>query len=235
MLKIADLRAGYGAIEVLQGVNIELGAGEIVALLGSNGAGKSTLLKVISGLVSARGGEIHFQGERIDGLAPHSVVARGISHVPEGRHIFPDLTVTENLRIGGLYSPARAQVKEVMEELFARFPILAERRDQLGGTLSGGEQQILAIGRGLMSRPKCLLLDEPSLGLSPIMAAEVFSVIAAIGDEGIPILLVEQDIYAGLEVASRGYVLEVGRISLEGAASTLIDDPHVKRAYLGIS
>lgn len=235
MLKVADLWAGYGAVQVLQGVNIELAPGEIVALLGSNGAGKSTLLKVISGLVTARSGEIHFHGERIDGLAPHNVVARGISHVPEGRHIFPDLTVAENLRIGGLYSPARAHVKEIMEELFGRFPILAERRNQLGGTLSGGEQQILAIGRGLMSRPKCLLLDEPSLGLSPIMASEVFSVIAAIGDEGIPILLVEQDVYAGLEVASRGYVLEVGKISLQGAASRLIDDPHVKRAYLGIS
>ena len=234
MLVIENLHVAYGESRALSGVSLEVGAGEVVALVGSNGAGKTTLLNTISGLVKPRAGHIRFDGASIEGLPPHDIFARGITHVPEGRHVFPTLTVLENLRIGGLYSKARAKLERRIDELFEQFPILSERRAQLAGSLSGGEQQILAICRGLVSEPRCLLLDEPSLGLSPIKSREVFSVISSIADTRIPILLVEQDVYAALELARRGYVLDVGRITLSGEAGTLADDPQLRRAYLGL-
>ena len=235
MLRIDEVWAGYGQVTILRGVTLEVGNGEIVALIGSNGAGKSTMLRAISGLVRPSKGTILFDGAAIAGRSPHAIFRNGIAHVPEERKIFPDLTVTENLKVGALFSNHRGSLKRMMDELFDEFPILAQRRDQMGGTLSGGEQQILAISRGLMSQPRCLLLDEPSLGLSPIMVQEVFEVIRKIGAKGLPILLVEQNSWAALDVAQRGYVLETGEVRLSGSAEELARSPHVRAAYLGVS
>ncbi len=233
MLEIRDLEAGYGENPVLRGVSLEVREGEIVALLGANGAGKTTTLMTISGLVGIRRGVIRFQGDSIAGLSASKIVASGISHVPEGRRILPRLTVLENLELGGYLRNDPEGIRRDGERLFELFPILSQRRRQLAGTLSGGEQQMLAIARGLMARPQLLLLDEPSLGLAPKLVLKIFETIAQINGEGVAILLVEQNAYQALQIASRAYVLETGRIALQGPARELKENPAVKRAYLG--
>jgi branched-chain amino acid transport system ATP-binding protein len=233
LLDVHALCAGYGPTEVLHGVDMTIASGEVVALLGSNGAGKSTLNRAISGLVRPRAGSIVFEGIPIDRASPSEIVARGLIHVPEGRRIFPNMTVLENLELGSYRraSPRRTQNKE---RVFATFPKLSERRGQSAGTLSGGEQQMLAIGRGLMAEPKLLILDEPSLGLSPRMVEELFALIARIHDEGLTILLVEQNVVQSLSIATKGYILEQGECVLSGPASTLRNNADLKRAYLGM-
>ncbi len=233
MLSIRDLHASYGAVSVLKGISLEVEAGEVVALIGANGAGKTTTLMTISGMISKRSGSIIFYGEEILGLPPHQIVEKGICHVPEGRRIFPRLSVLENLEMGAYLQTDRKRIEEDLETLFHFFPILKERRFQRGGTLSGGEQQMLAIGRALMSRPKLLLLDEPSLGLSPLMAEKIFEMIREIRRQGKTILLVEQNAHAALTLADRGYVMETGQIVLSDPASQLLQNPRVQSAYLG--
>ncbi len=235
MLTIQDLRASYGAVTVLNGISLEVASGEVVALIGANGAGKTTTLMTISGILPNRSGSIFFCGEEILGLPPHQIVEKGICHVPEGRRIFPRLSVLENLEMGGYLQTDPKQAGEDIEQVFAFFPILKERRFQRGGTLSGGEQQMLAIGRALMSRPKLLLLDEPSLGLSPLMAEKIFEMIREIRRQGKTILLVEQNAHAALTLADRGYVMETGQIVLSDPASQLLLNPRVQSAYLGSS
>jgi len=221
-------------LTVVNAVSLEVNPLEIVAVLGNNGAGKSTLLRTISGLLRPTRGEIYWEGERIDRLPPHQILRRGLAHVPEERRIFSDLTVEENLKIGALFSPSASVLKITIDQIYSDFPLLAARRKQLGNTLSGGEQQILAICRGLMSKPKCLLLDEPSLGLSPLKAQEVFGAIHKIRERGVTILLVEQNCFAALALADRGVVLETGRLALSGSAAALSENPHVQRTYLGL-
>jgi len=233
MLTIENLNVFYGAIHALKGISLKVREGEIVTLIGANGAGKSTTLKAISGLVKPRAGSIIFDGELIQGRPAQDIVARGISQVPEGRRIFANLTVEENLELGAYLRRDRAGIKADMENVFARFPRLEERRRQLAGTLSGGEQQMLAIGRGLMSRPRLLLLDEPSMGLAPLLVREIFEIIKEINREGTTILLVEQNAHMALSIASYAYVLETGQIVLEGPAAELADSEMVKEAYLG--
>jgi branched-chain amino acid transport system ATP-binding protein len=215
-----------------------VGAGEIVALVGGNGAGKTTLLRVLSGLregfLRVTRGDVRFRGEGLAGLDPAQIVTRGIAHVPEGRHLFPGLTVRENLRLGGYLLPSRGQAREAFEQVLQLLPFLRERPRQLAGTLSGGEQQLLAIGRALMQRPRLLMLDEPSVGLAPRMVAVVFELVAKIRAAGVSVLLVEQNVRQALGLADRGYVLENGRIVLEGPGADLIEHPRVKRAYLGL-
>lgn len=234
MLGIEGLHVGYGPSTVLHGVNLAVERGEAVALVGSNGAGKSTLLKSISGLVRSRQGRIRFNQTNVERLPGHVIARLGVVHVPEGRRIFPDLTVRENLAVGAAFMASRGELRRRIDEAFERFSLLRERHNQLGGTLSGGEQQVLAIARGLMAKPSCLLLDEPSLGLSPVMVKQVFKIIAEICREGIPVLLAEQNVHAALAVADRGYVLESGQIGLSGDASTVMNDSRVREAYLGI-
>jgi branched-chain amino acid transport system ATP-binding protein len=234
LLAIREAEAFYGEVKVLKGVSLEVSEGEIVTLIGTNGAGKTTTLKLISGLVKARRGEVEFQGRRIDRLPPHRIIRMGIAHVPEGRNIFPDMTVIENLRLGGFILQSRERMGEQTERMFSYFPILKERMGQLAGTLSGGEQQMLAIGRGLMSGPKLLLLDEPSLGLSPILVRKVGEIVREIHTRGVTILLVEQNAKMALQISDRGYVLETGSIILKERASNLISDEKVKKAYLGL-
>jgi len=233
LLEIDSLDAGYGRTNCLHGVSLRVAAGEIVALLGANGAGKTTLLMTISGLVPVRRGSVRFDGNPLKGQPPEQVVARGISHVPEGRWILPRLTVEENLQLGAYLRRDRPAIHQDRERVFGLFPVLAERRRQLGGTLSGGEQQMLAIGRGLMARPTLLLLDEPSLGLAPKLVQIIFQTIQRINKEGVTILLVEQNAYQALRIATRGYVLETGTIVLSERADRLAQDPRVKSAYLG--
>jgi branched-chain amino acid transport system ATP-binding protein len=233
LLEVRDLHVRYGGIHALKGVSFHVEEGEIVTLIGANGAGKSTILRSISGLVEVESGEIIFQGKRIRGLPPHHMVSLGISHVPEGRKLFANLTVNENIEMGAFTVRDRRQVAQAAEKVFQRFPRLRERANQLAGTLSGGEQQMLAIARGLMSRPKLLLLDEPSMGLSPILVREVFDLIRDINRSGTSILLVEQNAFMALAIARRAYVLETGRIVLEGAAEDLKKDAQVRSAYLG--
>lgn len=233
MLAINDLRASYGAVAVLNGISLEVASGEVVALIGANGAGKTTTLMTISGILPNRTGSILFCGEEISGLPPHRIVEKGVCHVPEGRRIFPRLSVLENLQMGGYLQTDPKRAAEDLEQIFTFFPILKERRFQRGGTLSGGEQQMLAIGRALMSRPKLLLLDEPSLGLSPLMAEKIFEMIREIRRQGKTILLVEQNAHAALTLADRGYVMETGRIVLSDPASQLLQNPRVQSAYLG--
>ncbi|KYZ74872.1 ABC transporter ATP-binding protein [Anaerosporomusa subterranea] len=234
MLKIANLKASYGKIRAVHEVSLEVGQGELVTLIGANGAGKSTTLKSIVGLVQEREGEIFFKGKNISQIAPHKALDAGIALVPEGRWIFPDITVEENLRLGAFYQ-SKNKVQELLAEQYALFPILRERRNQKGGTLSGGEQQMLAIGRALMSQPELLLLDEPSLGLAPILVNTVFQLIKQINQRGIAVLLVEQNSTMALGIADRGYVLELGRIVLAGASTELLDNKRVQSAYLGIA
>ncbi|HSB06122.1 MAG TPA: ABC transporter ATP-binding protein [Thermodesulfobacteriota bacterium] len=233
MLEIKKITVNYGIATALWDVSLSVEDKKIVSIVGSNGAGKSTTLKTISGVVHPRIGTISLNGQRIDHLPPHQIAHKGISHVPEGRKIFPFLSVVENLRMGALPVKDARRTEELLKSIFELFPILSERRNQAGGTLSGGQQQMLAIGRGLMSDPQILLLDEPSLGLAPIVVDAVFDVIIRLNRQGYTLLLVEQNAYRSLEVAHYAYVLETGRMTLEGEASQLIDHPHVKKAYLG--
>jgi branched-chain amino acid transport system ATP-binding protein len=232
MLQLSDIFVSYGMIAALKGVSLEVREGEIVALIGANGAGKSTTLMSISGITGLMAGTITFKGRAISGLPSHEIVGLGICQVPEGRHIFPRMTVRENLEMGAFLEDTR-RLDEDMARVFAMFPVLEERNKQLGGTLSGGEQQMLAIGRALMSRPKLLLLDEPSLGLAPIIVSRIFKIIEEINRQGTTILLVEQNAKAALRLASRAYVMESGRIVMQGPASRLANDPGIKKAYLG--
>ena len=233
MLKLDRVVAGYGETICLREVSLEVRAGEIVALLGANGAGKTTLLMTISGLVTARSGSIVFDGSRLDRLAPEAIAARGIGHVPEGRRIFSRLTVLEHLELGAYLRRDRAAVSADLRHIWALFPVLRARQRQLAGTLSGGEQQMLAIGRGLMGRPKLLLLDEPSLGLAPKLVLEMFAIVQRINAAGTTLLLVEQNARMALTVAHRGYLLETGTIAMTDTAAALANSPHVKAAYLG--
>jgi branched-chain amino acid transport system ATP-binding protein len=233
LLAISGLAAGYGATEVLRDIDLAVVPGEIVAILGANGAGKSTLNRTISGVLRATCGTIHFAGDAIERETPAAIVGRGLIHVPEGRCIFPDLSVTENLDLGG-YRRARARRMQNRERVFTIFPRLAERQAQRAGTLSGGEQQMLAIGRGLMAEPRLLILDEPSLGLSPLLVEELFALIGRLNGEGITLLLVEQNVMQSLEVASRAYILENGAFVLQGSSADIRENPKLKRAYLGL-
>jgi len=232
MLKLNQVRAGYGAIEVLKDLTLEVSEGEIVALLGANGAGKSTTLLTIAGVVPVRGGEITWQGEPLPVGKADAVLRLGICLCPEGRHIFPRLTVMENLISGSILLPANRNPAK-LEEIFTYFPLLAERRNQLGGTLSGGEQQMLAIGRALMGEPKLLMLDEPSLGLAPQIVAKIFQIIQIINKKGVPILLVEQNAQQALRIAHRGYVIVTGQNQLTGTGAELLASDEVRQAYLG--
>ncbi|HEY6000938.1 MAG TPA: ABC transporter ATP-binding protein [bacterium] len=235
MLELRGVAAGYGAIQALAGVELSVGAGEIVTLIGANGAGKTTTLMAISGVVRARAGEILLEGRPIHGLAPAEIVRLGVVQVPEGRRIFPRLSVAENLEMGAFLRRDPAGVRRDREAVWALFPVLAERRAQPGGTLSGGEQQMLAIGRALMAAPRLLLLDEPSLGLAPLVVRQIFETIGRMNRErGTTILLVEQNAHLALQVAHRGYVLENGSIGLRGSGAELLADPDVRRAYLGL-
>jgi branched-chain amino acid transport system ATP-binding protein len=233
VLSIASLHAGYGATEILRGIDLAVAPGEIVAVLGSNGAGKSTLNRAISGVLRPWRGAIRFAGAQIEHAKPSAIVSHGLIHVPEGRRIFPNMTVTENLDLG-CYRRARPRRAPNRERVFGIFPRLAERQGQSAGTLSGGEQQMLAIGRGLMAEPKLLILDEPSLGLSPLLVEELFALIKSINAQGIALLLVEQNVVQSLEVAQRAYVLDNGTIVLQGSAAEVRNDPNLKRAYLGM-
>jgi branched-chain amino acid transport system ATP-binding protein len=233
LLQVRDLDVAYGAVHALDHVSLEVNEGEIVTLIGANGAGKSTTLRTISGLVRAGSGEILFDGRPIQRLPSHKVAGLGIAHVPEGRKPFANLNVRENLRLGAYRVKGAAQIASSMERVFKSFPRLRERLSQPAGTLSGGELQMLAMGRGLMSRPRLLMLDEPSMGLSPILVEEVFAIIREINQTGTTILLVEQNAHMALSVANRAYVLETGRITLAGAASELERDERVRAAYLG--
>jgi branched-chain amino acid transport system ATP-binding protein len=234
LLKVSDVSASYGPIQALRGVSLEVSEGQIVALLGANGAGKSTTLKVISGIIRPSGGSVEFQGQPIHRRSPESIVSMGISHVPEGRQLFTELTVEENLRLGAHTRRDRDGIKRDMDIVYQYFPLLAERRKQPAGSLSGGEQQMLAIGRGLMARPKLLLLDEPSLGLGPTLVQEIFQIIKTISrEEGLTVLLVEQNATMALGVSRYGYVLETGRIVLEADAAELRENETVRRSYLG--
>ncbi len=233
LLAVHELHAGYGETEVLRGVDLAVEAGEIVAVLGSNGVGKSTLNRTISGLLRLRAGAIRFDGAEIGHEKPPSIVARGLIHVPEGRRIFPNLSVSENLDLGS-YRRARERRAQNRERVFTIFPRLYERRGQRAGTLSGGEQQMLAIGRGLMAEPKLIILDEPSLGLSPLLVEELFALIKSINADGVSILLVEQNVVQSLEVADRAYLLAEGKFVMSGPAAAIAADPALKRAYLGM-
>lgn len=232
MLVVENVHTYYGQIHALQGITLSVGKGEVVTLIGANGAGKTTTLKTISGLLHARVGTVHFEGEDITKVAPHKLVHRGIGHAPEGRRIFSRLTVLENLQMGAFSRP-KANIEPDIERVFTLFPRLKERERQLGGTLSGGEQQMLAIGRALMSEPRMLLLDEPSLGLSPILVALVFEKIKEINSQGTTVLLVEQNALQALSIAHRGYVLQTGEVVLTGTAAELRQNETVRKAYLG--
>jgi branched-chain amino acid transport system ATP-binding protein len=233
MLEVRQLHAGYGSVEILRGIDLEVGAGEIVAVLGSNGVGKSTLNNNISALYRPFGGSIRFQGEEIAGLSSSEVVKRGLIHVPEGRRIFPNLNVRENLELGSLVR-GKSNRAQNLERVVGIFPRLRERFDQLAGTLSGGEQQMLAIGRGLMSEPVLLIMDEPSLGLSPLLVEQMFELIVRINREGLPILLMEQNAVQTLAIAHRAYIIENGRIAMQGQAGELARDPELRKNYLGL-
>ncbi len=234
LLELHDVVARYGAVEALHGIALEVGEGEIVSLLGANGAGKSTTLKAISGLLRPAAGDIRFDGRSLVGRDPEDVVALGIAHVPEGRRIFPGLTVADNLRLGATPRRARrAEIERDVDEVLGIFPVLRTLAGKLGWTLSGGEQQMLAIARGLMARPRLLLLDEPSLGLAPLVVKDVMETIARIARDGTTVLLVEQNAHLALQIAQRAYVLETGRVALSGAASELLANEEMRRAYLG--
>lgn len=233
MLKVQNLIAGYGGADVLRGIDVSVTAGEIVAVLGANGVGKTTLNRALSGLIRPKGGSIRFLGEEIAGAKPATIVAAGLIHVPEGRRIFPNMSVRDNLVLGS-YRRGKPAREANLERMFALFPRLRERSTQAAGTLSGGEQQMLAIGRGLMGEPRLLILDEPSLGLSPLLVEEMFTLIARIAAEGLAVMLVEQNVVQSLELAARAYVLENGRIVVQGAAAEIAADPALKHAYLGL-
>ncbi|MCX7780324.1 MAG: ABC transporter ATP-binding protein [Negativicutes bacterium] len=233
MLKLSNLAVHYGRIKALKGIDMEVAAGEIVTLIGANGAGKTTTLRAISGLVRPAGGTVEFEGRTVTGLDAREIVKSGISHCPEGRQIFPRMTVAENLELGAYTRKDKHNLDAEYQRVFEYFPILAERRRQLAGTLSGGEQQMLAIGRALMAKPKLLLLDEPSLGLAPFLVEKIFEIIRAINRQGVTIMLIEQNAYQALGIAHRGYVLETGSVVLSGPAHELRHNDHVRKAYLG--
>jgi branched-chain amino acid transport system ATP-binding protein len=233
ILEVEDIHTFYGSIEALKGISIEVREGEIVTLIGANGAGKSTTLRSINGLNHPRNGRIRFQGEDITNAPPHQVVKMGISQSPEGRRLFPRMSVFENLEMGAFQREDRSRIQEDLERVYTLFPRLAERRSQHAGTMSGGEQQMCAIGRALMARPKLLMLDEPSMGLAPIFVERIFEIVKEINEQGTPILLVEQNALMALDVAERGYVLETGRVALTGSAAALRQDEKVRKTYLG--
>ena len=233
LLSVEGLVAGYGGVPILRGIDISVGAGEVVAVLGANGVGKTTLNKALSGLVKASAGRILFNGADLTEASPGAIVEAGLIHVPEGRKIFPNMTIRENLELGS-YRRAKAHRKQNIERMFTIFPRLRERAHQLAGTLSGGEQQMLAIGRGLMAEPRLLILDEPSLGLSPLLVEEMFDLITQIAADGLACLLVEQNVVQSLEIAARAYVLENGAVTMSGSAKDLKSNPDLEKAYLGI-
>ena len=232
MLEVRGINVGYGNLQILWDVSFNTKEGEIVTIIGPNGAGKTTLLKAIAGLLKPKSGEIYFRGKQIGGLPAYKVVKEGIALVPEGRELFPRMSVMDNLLLGSYISPSTRQ--EMLEKVFDLFPVLRERKNQMAGTLSGGEQQMLSIARSLMSNPKLLMLDEPSFGLAPMMVLKIFDTITRLNEIGVTILLVEQNVYHALELAHRGYVIENGRIVLEGEAKSLIDNKYMKEAYLGV-
>ncbi len=233
LLTVKDLKVSFGGIEALKGISFSVEEGAIVTLIGANGAGKSTTLRAISGLVRPSAGTIHYAGEPIGGMDTQKIVEKGIALVPEGRRVFPNLTVLENLRIGAYMRVGKPAIEQDIEHVYHLFPRLKERHWQLAGTLSGGEQQMLAVGRGLMSRPKILMMDEPSLGLAPMVVRDIFSIIRTLNKEGITILLIEQNANAALRAANYGYVLETGRITLTGTGEELLENKQVREAYLG--
>lgn len=232
MLKVSDLQVYYGSIHAVKGVSFAVNEGEVVTLIGANGAGKSTVLNTVSGLLHPRSGSIEFEGSELKGVAPHRIVARGLAQVPEGRHVFLQMSVEENLEMGAYTQPS-SSISEGIADVYRRFPRLEERRRQIAGTLSGGEQQMLAMGRALMSKPKLLMLDEPSMGLAPILVEQIFDIIRELHAAGTTILLVEQNANAALSVADRAYVLETGRIVLSGSGEELMHSEQVQKAYLG--
>jgi branched-chain amino acid transport system ATP-binding protein len=234
MLELRDVTAGYGQFTALWDVNLRVIDGEAVAVVGPNGAGKTTLMRVISGLVPPRSGRLHLDGDDLTGKPAHEIVARGIAHVPEGRRIFPLLTVADNLKMGAFLPRARRDYRESLERVYGLFPVLADRQGQRAGSLSGGEQQMLAIGRALMSRPKLILLDEPSMGLAPVMVLRLFDLIRRVREEGYTILVVEQNVRQVLKLVDRAYLLEVGRIKMEGRADELSEQDFVRKAYVGL-
>ena len=234
LLHVDGIEVGYGDLTAVRDVSLEVREGEAVALIGANGAGKTTTLRAVSGLLPLRRGRIEFEGQRLDGLGPAEIVARGIAHVPEGRQLFPTMTVRENLELGARTRAARGLRAETLERVFELFPRLRERGAQLAGTLSGGEQQMCAIGRGLMARPRLLMLDEPSLGLAPVLVKAIFEDLGRINGQGLTVLLVEQNVLRSLHLAHRGYVLENGRMTLSGRREDLLASRHIKQAYLGL-
>jgi branched-chain amino acid transport system ATP-binding protein len=234
MLELRGLTAGYGHFTALWDVTLRVAAGEAVAVVGPNGAGKTTLLRVISGIIPPRAGELVFEGTALGGRPAHEIVAHGIAHVPEGRRLFPLLTVADNLKMGAFLPAARTSYRESLERVFTLFPVLAERQRQRAGSLSGGEQQMLAIGRALMSRPRLILFDEPSMGLAPVMVLRLFDLIRRVREEGYTILIVEQNVRQVLKLADRAYLLEVGRIRMEGRADELAEQDFVRKAYVGL-
>lgn len=235
MLKVTDLVVSYGGIEALKGIDIEVNKGEIVTLVGANGAGKSTLLRSIVGLVKPKGGSISYEGQIILGEKSQNIVTKGITLVPEGRRVFPNLTVLENIKLGAYFRKDTKDIEKDIDWVYSLFPRLKERSWQQAGTLSGGEQQMLAVGRALMSRPKLLMMDEPSLGLAPLIVKDIFNIIKEIRDKGVTILLIEQNANVALKIADRGYVLETGNITIEGSGKELLNNEDIKKAYLGES
>ena len=233
MLKVTDLKVNYGVIPALKGISFEVNEGEVIALIGANGAGKTTILHTVTGLIQPSSGKIEFQGKDITKTPAHKIVEMGMAHVPEGRRVFPEMTVYQNLMLGAYTRKDAAEKQQTLEEVYEHFPRLKERARQVAGTLSGGEQQMLAMGRALMSRPKILLMDEPSMGLSPILVGEIFSIIEKVAREGKTVLLVEQNAKKALSIADRAYVLETGSISLTGRAEELLHNDEIRKAYLG--
>lgn len=233
MLEIKDLEVYYGMIQALKGISFEVNEGEVIALIGANGAGKTTILHTITGLINAQNGSVMFEGKDITKVPAHKIVSMGMAHVPEGRRVFANLTVLQNLKMGAYTRKDKAEIDETLETIYQRFPRLKERQNQLAGTLSGGEQQMLAMGRALMSHPKIILMDEPSMGLSPIFVNEIFDIIKSVSAGGTTVLLVEQNAKKALSIANRAYVLETGKIVLSGDAKELLNNDSIKKAYLG--
>ena len=233
MLKVTDLQVYYGVIQALKGISFEVNEGEVIALIGANGAGKTTILHTVTGLINQKAGKIEFEGKDISHTPAYKIVAEGMAHVPEGRRVFAELSVYDNLMMGAYTRKDKKEIAETLEMVYKRFPRLEERKKQMAGTLSGGEQQMLAMGRALMSKPKIILMDEPSMGLSPIFVNEIFEIIKAVSASGTTVLLVEQNAKKALSIADRAYVLETGNIILEGDAKVLMNDERVKKAYLG--
>ena len=233
MLKVTDLQVYYGVIQALKGISFEVNEGEVIALIGANGAGKTTILHTVTGLINQKAGKIEFEGKDISHTPAYKIVAEGMAHVPEGRRVFAELSVYDNLMMGAYTRKDKKEIAETLAMVYKRFPRLEERKKQMAGTLSGGEQQMLAMGRALMSKPKIILMDEPSMGLSPIFVNEIFDIIKAVSDSGTTVLLVEQNAKKALSIADRAYVLETGKIILEGDAKVLMNDERVKKAYLG--